>query len=573
MSGNHNEPCITCKALRLELGVAKQKLVAAETECEALRAQLAEVTGLVELQRADIERYKTEYERVRPNTPERVPKNQLQLAFEGVLASMADVPAAQALAEAAANDNNEPDEPRKKKTPKPGSSKRTPHGRRRLDIEELPVENVVIDPDDVVAAGGEGFELVDEEVSDRVAFKPASYVRLRITRRKWVRKAQEEGETAAAMVIAPVPDSVWPLFMADPSAVAANIVAKYDDYLPLHRQEKISERNGFRVPRSTQCGWLAEAYRVLYRIVDAMFAEALAKAFCIATDATGAPVRARGGCENWHIFVFIADRDHVLFRYTEEHTSEAVAGMLGGYHGHVLSDAAAVYDILHRDGAIEVGCWFHARRYFWRGLPTDPQRALEALALIAKLFENERACRGLPLPEYTAQRAERCQPVLDVFDEWVERNRKVVDPRGPLDKGIGYYDNQREALHRFIEDGRLRLDNSISEQQLRNAVLGRHNWMFFANETGLKWYSTFRSLLASCRLHGINTHHYMEQVLRLTPHWPVSRVLELSPKYWKTTLTSLDDRQRRILIPPWEREWPVVDATAPPEVADVRRCA
>jgi hypothetical protein len=238
--------------------------------------------------------------------------------------------------------------------------------------------------------------------------------------------------------------------------------------------------------------------------------------------------------------------------------------MLRGYRGHLLSDAAAVYDTLHRDGAIEVCCWFHQRRYFWRGLASDPQRALEALSLIAKLFEIQRDCQGLPLPEYTAQRAARSEPVLEVFEEWIARNRDKVDPRGPLDQGIGYYENQREALRQFLSDGRLRLDNSISEQQLRNVVLGRHNWMFFANETGLKWYTTFRSLIASCVLHDINAHEYLEQVLRLAPHWPVSRVLELSPKYWKATVARLDDRQRRILVPPWETEWPYVEATAPP---------
>jgi len=563
--------------LRAELAICRERIGSLESEAEDLRAQLSEATNLIELQRADIDRYNAQYERIQPNTPERVPSDQLQLAFEHVLESMSDVPAAQELATAAAaNDDGEgdgADDERRKKSKTKGKKNKHLHSRRRLDLMNLPVEQVVIDPDEVVAAGGEGFELVGEEVSDRVAYKRASYVRLRFVRRKWARKTEvascrAEPLAAApsnAMVIAPLPDSVWPSFMADPSVVAHHIISKYGDSLPLHRQEGISARTGFCVPRSTQCGWLGEAYKILYRIVDAMFAESIARAFCIATDATGAPVRAPGGCEKWHIFVFIADRDHVVFRYSQEHTSEAMQAMLGGYRGHLLSDAAAVYDTLHRDGAIEVACWFHQRRYFWRGLASDPQRALEALSLIGKLFEAERDCRGLPLPEYTAQRAARCEPVLEVFDEWIARNRDLVDPRGPLDQGMGYYENQREALRRFLGDGRLRLDNSISEQQLRNAVLGRHNWMYFANETGLKWYTTFRSLIASCVVHDIKAHEYLEQVLRLAPHWPVSRVLELAPKYWKATLAKLDERQRRILVPPWESEWPYIEAAAPPD--------
>jgi transposase len=70
--------------------------------------------------------------------------------------------------------------------------------------------------------------------------------------------------------------------MADPSAITQIIVSKYDDVLPLNRQERISVRQGFALPRSTQCGWLKAAYGICFRIVDAMFDEARAKAFCIA---------------------------------------------------------------------------------------------------------------------------------------------------------------------------------------------------------------------------------------------------------------------------------------------------
>jgi len=132
-----------------------------------------------------------------------------------------------------------------------------------------------------------------------------------------------------------------------------------------------------------------------------------------------------------------------------------------------------------------------------------------------------------------------------------------------LDKAIGYYDNQRAALHRFLADGRLRLDNNISEAELRNVVLGVNNWTFFANETGLRWYTTFRSLIASCRLHGLNPQDYLEQLLRLGPHWPVTRMLELAPKYWTATIAGLDAHHRALLVRPWEM------ADVAPVAADV----
>lgn len=572
--GTRHRPCNSCEELRTQLAAEKDRTRTLEAQLESLRAQLREAANLIELQTADLARYKAEQQRTRPNKPEHVAADQLQLAFEQLLTNYSDVAAAKQLAEASAANEDEPKDndqrPAKRQTQKTGRHK---HGRRQLDLTSLPVQRLVLDPDAVVAKGGEGFELVDEEIAQRIAFRPATYIRLEVVRRKWVRldastksaaprSAQADADSGSPMLIAPMPACVWPSYMADPSATAAVIISKYDDSLPLHRQERISARHGFRVPRSTQCGWLGQAYAVVYRIVEAMFEEAKRKAFCIATDATGAPVRAKGNCEHWHVFVFIADKDHVVFRYSQRHTSEAVHEMLGGFTGHLLADAAPVYDVLHRDGAMEVGCWFHLRRRFWRGLEVDATRSLEVLSLIAKLFEIERDCRGLTLAEHTAERAERSRPVLALIDEWVARNKDAVDPRGPLDEGIGYYQNQRAALHRFLGDGRLRLDNSISEQQLRNVVLGRHNWMFFANETGLKWYTAFRSLIASCALHGIPAHEYLEQVLRLAPHWRVSRMLELSPKYWRATVARLDDDQRQIITPPWEREWPVVDLGA-----------
>jgi transposase len=602
--------------MRAELGRARGRILELETEQELLRAQLREALKLNELQQADLDRYRAECARLTPNRPERVPSNDLQLAFERVIATFGD-PAndapepSEGASPAGADEANTASGEASSPTPatasegestattasgeaptpatptpekKPGK-RRHQHGRRRLDLTNLPVEIVPIEPDEVKATGGEGFIRIGEEVSDRLAFRPASYMRLRLVRGKWVRvedveaatqeialAATEEGvsvgaegalpgvedtaaEEASPVLVAPLPDSVWPNVMADPSAITQIILSKYDDVLPLNRQERISLRQGFGLPRSTLCGWLKAAYGVCFRIVDAMFKEGLEKAFCLATDATGAPVRAYRACDNWHVFVFIADRDHVVFRYTREHTSDTVATLVGDFRGYLLSDAAPVYDVLHRGGEIiEVACWFHARRYFWRALESDRERALEALAIISELFKINRECGEIPMPERTKERAARARPVLAIFDQWIERHREQVDPRGPLDKAIGYYENQRSALHRFLDDGRLRLDNNISEGQLRNLVLGRHNWQWFANETGLRWYTTFRSLIASAALHGLNAQEYLEQLLRLAPHWPVTRMIELAPKYWAQTVAGLDARLRAILRRPWETE-------------------
>ena len=563
--------CPQCTAHRAELEAAHERLVKLEAEAKGLRDQLREALKVVDLQKADLDRLRAEQERHRPNRPERAPSNEMQLALERVVATFGDTPAANdapAPETATGSDGAAPAaspakdaEPKREAPDKP----RHPHGRRRLDLSNLPVETIQLDPDEVRATGGKGFEHIGDEISERLAFKPAQYIRLRLVRRKFAlieheqtpaRRDDDTGaadSSAPAVLVAPLPGNLLPRVMADPSAIAHLIVSKYDDVLPLHRQERISARNGFVLPRSTQCGWLSVGYSVFYRVVAAMFDEARARAFCIATDATGAPVRAAGACAKWTLFVFIADRDHVVFRYAAENTSAVISDLLRGFRGNLLADAAPVYDALYRGGdVIEHACWFHCRRYFWRALESERAPAMEALALIGELFKADRGCREIEMPVRTVVRAEATRPVLAMFDKWIESHRSRVDPGGRLDKAIGYYDNQRDALHRFLGDGRLRLDNNISEAQLRNVVLGINNWTFFANETGLKWYTTFRSLIASCRLHGLNPQDYLEQLLRLGPHWPVTKMLELSPKYWATTIAGLDAHHRTLLVRPWE---------------------
>lgn len=601
--------CDGCDKLREELNAERarsaeleQEVARLTAECSRLEAELAETMKLTELQQADLERYKKAHEASRPNHPERAPREQLQLAFERVLEALG--------AEPPANDDSD-DAPAEEADAPGGVGKtrskksRKKRARRQLSLENLPVVERRLEPEAIIGANAERYQYLEDEISERVAYRPGQYVLLRIIRPKFIAidtappaaESADAGEPAQAnleppaevgaepntgsssttsgieIVIAPLPESLWPNFMADTSAIAHVIVSKYGDVLPLNRQERISERGGFVLPKGTQCGWLKAAHGFCSPVVDAMFADGKRTAFLMATDATGTrvlpPRRRRGDprpateawpperrhCENWHVYVFLADLDHVVFRYNREHNGNVFRDFLRGYRGNLLADAASVFDVLYRDhGMTEHGCWFHCRRPFYRAIETEPQQALESLSLIGKLFEIDRKLRDedLDLETFTERRAEQAKPILKLFDDWIALNEERVDASGRLASGIGYYKNQRAALHRFLDDGRIRLDNNLSEQALRNVALGQANWQFFCNETGLAWYTTFRSLIASCALHRLNPQIYIEQLLRIVPHWPNKRVLELAPKYWLQTVAGLEPRWRALLERPWE---------------------
>lgn len=604
--------CSKCALRDAELASERARSAALAKELEETRQQRNEALKLIELQKADLARYKqVVHGQPQPNQPERAPEEQMQLAFARVLAAITDKKLVEQLqaAEEQAKANTA-----KTKEPRVG------HGRRNLDLTNLPVIEECITPPEVLAANGVGWELIGRETSDRVGFRPSMYFCLRISREKWrlvaaiaspvamvgapaatmdsqtttieaqpamvdaqpamnSQAATTDGQTATisahdvgartsrscfpptspcvlevgTIITAPIPEHVWPNVMADPSLIAEIAHAKYDYLLPLNRQERWTRNRGFAIPRSTQCEWIRGAYEYVKRVVDAMHAESIASAHCLATDATGAPVRAPGACRDWHVFVFIGDTGHITFRHVRRHTSDAIDGLLAGFKGCLLADASSIYDRLAKLGVVLVACWAHVRRYIWKALDTDRELALEGLAIIKRLFAVDRAARDIAMPERTTYRAERAKPVLDLFDQWVARVRDRVEPRGRLAAAIKYYENQRTELRRFLEDGRLPVDNNRSERQLRHLVGGRDNWKFFESESGLEWYTAFRSLFASCEANDINPHEYLEPLLRLLPHWPQQRVLELSPKYWRRTLEQLDDRYRAIINPSWKR--------------------
>jgi transposase len=193
---------------------------------------------------------------------------------------------------------------------------------------------------------------------------------------------------------------------------------------------------------------------------------------------------------------------------------------------------------------IEVACWAHTRRYFFKALTSEPELAKHALSLIKGLFRIERAIKAAPRKKREQVRREQSQPLLDRFFQWCDEQAIVALDGTPISQALGYARNQRVALGRFVEDGRLPLDNNISERNLRREVLGRKNWLFLGSDEGARVNTIFVSLLASCQLHGIDPWAYLRDLFCLLHTWPPDRILELAPAFWKQTIQQQDTQQR-----------------------------
>jgi transposase len=436
-----------------------------------------------------------------------------------------------------------------------------PRGRRDLSQADLPEERVEIaDPVfDALVDEGKAQRIGFEE-SYKLAWQRGGHRRVVIARVKY-RVVEKSGDST--IETAPMPDELFTRSLAAPSLLAHIIDEKHCQGMPLNRIEDRFRRDGTPIDRGTMSRWLEDAGSTLgATIIEAARAEALATAFCLSTDATGVAVQPiatgdgkRQPCRKSHFFVQIADRDHVFFEFAPRETSAKVAEMFRGFRGYVQADAKSVYDILYRErpagdavGAaseapcLEVACWSHGRRGFWEAAITLKSAiAREALFRIGRMFMLEAGWRSKPPDEIKRLRNAHLRPVVDDFFAWATiEYEKVRDVRGPLRSAFGYVIRQKTALMRFFDDGRLRLENNASERELRRIAVGRKAWLFVgSNDHGIAAGHLF-SLIASARLHGLDSEGYLRDVIRVLPHWPKDRHIELAPKYWAATRARLD---------------------------------
>jgi len=421
-------------------------------------------------------------------------------------------------------------------------TRRKPTGRKPLP-EHLPRVEIEVIPDEVQREGLDAFERIGEDVCEVVERRPGSLVVVRTIKPKFVRKDRARPAPTKVHVAAPL-DLPIERALAGPGLLADTIVRRFQDHLPLNRLEQIYAREGLPLARSTVCGWQSELADTVKRLIEAMWEDARGSPY-LCTDATGVLVQAKERCRTGHFFVVVAPDRHVLFRFSPRHDGAAVDRMLEGYRGYLVADAHAVYDHLYTDGSIvEVGCWAHSRRYFFKALSSEPERAREALALIGELFRIEREQASQPARVRQQVRQAQSKPVVERFFAWCEQQRDEVLDDTPMHKGVRYALNQREALERFLEDGRLPLHNNGSELQLRRQAVGRKAWLFVGSEQGAEVNTTFVSLLASCQMHGIEPWAYLRDLFCLLPDWKTSRILELAPAYWRQTLEQQDTQQK-----------------------------
>ena len=394
----------------------------------------------------------------------------------------------------------------------------------------VPVETITL-PDP--AGLSDDSVVIGEKVTYRLAQQPGSYVVL-----KYVRRVIKHEQTIHC---APAPASVLESSVADVSLLAGLLTDKFAYHLPLYRQHQRLADAGIQVSRSSLTQWTQRAIDLLKPIVEAQHHHLL-QSKVLAMDET--PIKAgrekKGKLRQAYLWPIYGQDHEIVFHYAPSREHRHVKAFLGeDFAGTLLSDGYEAYRAYAAQNASvkHAACWSHTRRYFEQAKEADP-KAEDALALIGALYRHEALIREKQLEGKAKHqyRLDHSEPIVTAFWGWCETQcrRSDLTPRHPLVKALKYARARTEALKVFLADPDVPIDTNHLERALRPVPMGRRNWLFCWSEIGAEHVAIIQSLLVTCRLHGVNAHAYLIDVLQRVGQHPASRVIELTPREWKS---------------------------------------
>ena len=324
------------------------------------------------------------------------------------------------------------------------------------------------------------------------------------------------------VVTAPAVPRLVPQSSCDLSLSLDLLDRKLVQHLPIYRVQEIYARLGVPIAESTLDRWYADGLGALTVVARAIRAAATAPVrFRLNVDDTTIPILDRdapNGLLVGHLWLVVGDGRYVAARASRDWTKEHAVAAVGEFAGYLQADAYAGFDCIFKNPkrhVIEVGCWAHARRYFVKAKDRGDKLAEEALGLIARLYAVEKDADEKKLtPEQRLElRRVRSRRALDLLWAWTRKVGTKVRPKSPLGKGLRYLANQRVALEQFLEDGRLPLDNTAVEREMKPIILGRKNWLFAGSFASAELLADGVTVVATARLHGLDPVAYLAWLL------------------------------------------------------------
>jgi len=402
--------------------------------------------------------------------------------------------------------------------------KRKKRGRKLLP-DNLPRIDVVHEiPESARYCDHDGQLLVEigEAISEQLDIIPAKIQVIRHVRKKYACNCGQCIKTA------PLPAQPIPRSMASPGLLAHITISKYQDALPLYRQETILQRIGVDIPRATLANWMIQAGTLIQPLINLMQDRLLAYDIIQMDETTVQVLKEDGKAAQSKSYLWLQrggppEQPVVLYDYDPGRGAGVPTRLLSGFTGYLQTDGYDGYNaVVANNKLMHVGCMAHARRKFSEAVKAQGKKKKEGkahrgLALIRKLYRVEKQARKLDPEDRHARRQKQARPVLDELRSWLDEVLPQVPPTSATGKALSYLHNEWSKLVRYLDDGRLEIDNNGAENAIRPFVVGRKNWLFSASVKGVKASANLYSLIETAKANSLEPYAYLRYLFTELP--------------------------------------------------------
>jgi transposase len=420
--------------------------------------------------------------------------------------------------------------------PPPGTTK-PPRPRRKRERkprlpENLPVEEQIIDPE-AVKQDRSAYQCIGEEVTEALDVVPTRYFLRRIIRRKFRSKINRQRPP----LIAPLPPRLIEGSLASAGLLTDIMLRKYEDHLPLYRQEQILRtRHGIELSRKTMSDWVRATADWLTPIYNHIREELRQSAYLQADET---PVRycqkIGGGSGKGYLWVFNDPGGGVLFEWHTGRAASCLDEMLSDFAGTLQCDGYAAYPCFVKEHPeIELAaCWAHARRKVHESLAENPTLAAWLLRQIAHLYRIEAELCGKGPALRQAVRTSQSAMITTRIKKALRIKLVNQRPTSTITVAMKYTLSLWPQLVHFIENGRVQIDKNGVENAIRPVAIGRKNYLFFGHPEAGQRSAVMYTLLQCCKRQGINPQEYLHDVLSRLPMMTNQQTHALTPARWQ----------------------------------------
>jgi len=339
--------------------------------------------------------------------------------------------------------------------------------------------------------------------------------------------------------LAPKPAQPIPKSLASPGLLAHVTVSKYQDALPLYRQEKILQRIGVDIPRATLANWMIKAGELIQPIINLLRDQLLSYDILQMDETTVQVLNEHGKTAQSKSYLWVQrggppGRPVVLFDYDPGRGASVPTRLLEGFKGYLQTDGYAGYNtVVNNNQLFHCGCMAHVRRKFMDALKVQGKKkkntslAQQGLTLIQKIYRVETQAKILGAEKRYDYRIEKSKPLFEKLREWLDKNITQTPPTSIIGKALNYLNNEWDKLIIYLDDGRLNIDNNLAENAIRPFVIGRKNWLFSHSVKGVKASANLYSLIETVKANGLEPYAYLRYLFAELPKAETVEAIEL----------------------------------------------